>query len=486
MKKKSLKFNMLLNMIRSLTSIIFPLISFPYVSKVLGVDSLGEYNFATSVITYILLFAALGIEYYAVREGAKIRDDKEKISKFASQIFSINVISTICAYIILGVLIIGIPKFFEYRVLLCILGSQVLFTTLGINWIYSIYEEYTYITIRSTIVQILSIIAMFVFIKTPNDVLAYAVITVIASAGANIFNFIFSRRYCKIKFVLSIDWKKHLKPILILFGMAAAATIYANTDMVMLGFIKGEYSVGIYSFSMKIHNIIKTVLAAAVIVSIPRLSMLLGQKRNDEANTVAKSIYSTMLTLLVPCIVGLIVLSKELVYLLADQTFMPAIYSHIILCVTVFFSLGSYFWGQAVLVPSQKESWVFYVTVVSAVVNIILNFILIPIWGEVAAAITTLIAEIIGFACNYWKGHKYVKVENSVSLLLKVVAGCIPIVITAVALRFFINNIWIYIASTIMISVVLYVIVEILLKNETVNEIYAMLKRKLKGGETKA
>jgi O-antigen/teichoic acid export membrane protein len=147
--------------------------------------------------------------------------------------------------------------------------------------------------------------------------------------------------------------------------------------------------------------------------------------------------------------------------------------------------LGSYFWGQAVLVPSEKENWVFKVTLISAVVNVILNFALIPIWGEIAAAFTTLIAEIIGFICNYWEGRKYVKVNNSVSILIKISIGCLPIVACAVILRALINNMWIYIILTIGISVISYALVEILLKNETIYEMYEILKRKLKIGGTK-
>lgn len=480
MKQKSLKLNMLLNMIKSFTSIVFPLISFPYVSKILGVESLGAYNFSTSVITYIALLAALGIDYYAVREGAKVRDDKEKFSEFVHQVFSINLISTIFSYLVLGGLIIFVPKFFEYRVLLLILGSQVLFTTLGVNWIFSIYEEYTYITVRSIIVQFVSVIAMFLFIKTEEDVWVYATITVIASVGSNIFNFFFSRRYCNLKFTLHIDWKAHLKPILVLFGMGAAATVYANSDMIMLGFMKGEYSVGIYSVSMKIHTIIKLMLSSAVLVSIPRLSMLLGQKRKDEANAVASNVYATLMTLVVPGICGLIVLSREVVIILSDEAFGSAIYSHIILCFAMFFALGSYFWGQAVLVPSKKEHVVLKVTIWSAVVNIILNCIFIPIFSEVAAAFTTLIAELIGFIWNYREGHKCVQIKGTLKILLKIMLGCIPIIVCSVLLKCFIESMILYTVTLIVISALLYAVIEIVLKNEAVYEIYSSLKSKLK------
>ena len=372
-RQKSLKLNMLFNIIRNIANVIFPLISFPYISKILGAESLGRYNFATSIISYIALLAILGIEYYSIREGARIRDDKEKISEFVSQIFSINVLSTIFAYLVLGVLLFCVPKFAEYRILLLILGSQVIFTTLGVNWIYSIYEEYVYVSIRGIIVQIISIILMFIFIKSPADVEKYAIITVIASVGSNIFNFFFSRRYCKVKFVFSMNLRKHIKPILTLFAMYATATIYANSDMIILGFLCGEYAVGVYSVAVKIYNIVKLTLASATLVSIPRLSLYLSQNKQEEANAVANNVHSIMYTMVIPGIVGLIVLGEPIIMLISDVSYISALVPHMILSIAMFFNLGAYFWGQAVLVSANKENILLKSTIVCALINVFLN-----------------------------------------------------------------------------------------------------------------
>ena len=169
-KEKSLKINMILNAIKGIMSIVFPLISFPYVSKILGVENIGKYNFSNSIINYVVLFAGLGIATYAIREGARLRNKKEEIEKFSSEMFSINIISTVVAYIGLFILLIIVPKFHEYTSLLIILSLQVIFKTIGIEWIYSIYEDYAYITLRSIIFQVLSLILLFLFVKTQNDV----------------------------------------------------------------------------------------------------------------------------------------------------------------------------------------------------------------------------------------------------------------------------------------------------------------------------
>lgn len=145
----NLKFNMILNAIRGITKIIFPLISFPYASKVLGVEALGQYNYANSIISYIILIAGLGISTYAIREGSQLRDDKAKLEDFACQMFTINIFSTVFAYIVLLFIVASVRQLTEYSILIWLLSIQVGLGTIGVEWIYSIYENYLYITIRS-------------------------------------------------------------------------------------------------------------------------------------------------------------------------------------------------------------------------------------------------------------------------------------------------------------------------------------------------
>ncbi len=216
-KEKSLKTNMVLNGIKGLMSIVFPLISFPYISKVLGVDNLGRYNFANSIISYFILMAGLGVSTYAIREGSKLRDDVDKFNVFANEIFTISVLSTAASYLLLFICMILVPKFHEYTSLLVILSLQVGFRTIGIEWIYSIFEDYAYITVRSILFQFISLLLMFVMIRTPNDVNAYAMITVISSVGANLLNYIHARKTCKVEITTKVQWKKHIKPIMVLF-----------------------------------------------------------------------------------------------------------------------------------------------------------------------------------------------------------------------------------------------------------------------------
>ena len=273
---------MLLNAVKGLMAVIFPFITFPYISNILGVEGLGRYNFASSIASYIVLIAMLGIPTYAIREGSRVREDKEKFAKLSDQIFTINIFSAIFAFVVLAILLLVVPKLQGYTALILILASQIIFTAFGTEWMYSIYEEYAFITIRSIVFQILSIILLFLFVKTENDVNIYAVISLVSTSGANVFNYFYAKKYHRVRLTKNVEFKKHLKPIMLLFAMAATVTIYVNSGTTILGFMSGDEAVGIYSVSAKVYTIIKNVVASVVIVSIPRISALLGGEKKEE------------------------------------------------------------------------------------------------------------------------------------------------------------------------------------------------------------
>ena len=476
---KSLKLNMVLNGIKGLMSILFPLISFPYVSRVLGVDSLGRYNFSASVISYFILLAGLGISTYAIREGAKIRENKASFEHFANQMFTVNIISTAISYILLLLLMLTVGKFRSYWDILTALSIQVAFTTIGVDWLYSVYEDYLYITIRSIAFQVLSIFSLFIFVKDSGDVVPYALISVLANAGSGTLNFIRSRKYCHIRPVGKVDWKKHLKPILVLFAMSVTVTLYVSSDTTILGFLCDDHTVGIYSVSTKIYTIVKTLLSSVLVVSIPRLSAILGQKSKKEFNEVAADIYRTLITVLIPAIVGIIILRNQIVVVISGSEFLSATTSLAILSLALFFCLGAWFWGQCILVPLNEENTVFKITVISALTNVVLNFLLIPLWKENAAAFTTLIAEAISFfGCTFF-GKKYVSLTGVRETAVKVFVGCIGIVLVFFGVMRTIQNMYISTVVTVCLAIFVYFVIEILLKNESVWSIFNSIKAKI-------
>ncbi len=469
---------MLLITVNSILSAVFPFITFPYISRVLGVENIGKYNFAFTFVSYFVLIAGLGISTYAIREGASIRQSKADFKRFADQMFSINVCSTLVAYFLMVIVLFTVPKFRAYSNLSVIISFQILFTMLGLDWALTSYEDFLFVTIRNLVGNLLSIILLFVFVKNGNDLIKYTIIVVATTYGLNLINFFYTRRYYHPSFTLQINWSKHLKPIIVLFAMALTITVYVGSDITILGFFCNDRVVGYYSVSGKIYSAIKAVLSSVVLVAIPRLASLNDTTKRSEFTKQAEEVYKTLLTFVVPAIIGMIIFSKEIILMVAGEEFIEAVPSFIILSVTVFLCLSAYFWGQAVLVPLKKEKKVFIATIISAAANIILNIILIPLWQEKAAALTTLLSEGFAFVYCMTVGKKEVHLNGIYKTLGKIIIGCIAVIIVSVILKSFITNQIVALFASAMTSCVVYLIIELLMKNEVFSEAIQLLKSK--------
>lgn len=468
--KKSISVNAFLNSIRSILNILFPIITFPYVSHVLKVQGIGIYNFSSSIVSYFVLIAGLGIATYAIREGAKLRNNKEEISEFASEIFTINIVSTLISYLLLFICLLVFKKLRVYSTCILILSTQILFTTLGTEWIYQIYEDYSFITIRSIIFQLLSIFLLFIFVKKPQDYLNYAVISAFSIVGSNILNFVYARQYCRITITWNFNWRKHILPIMILFFANVANMIYINSDITVLGILKNDYIVGIYSVSAKVYSIVKTLISALLIVTVPRLAMLFGQKRVREYNSILTKLTNTLLILVLPASVGLFMLAREVVLIISGANYLKSTTSLRILCCAYVFSILSWILNDCVLIPAKRERSVLKSMSISAIINIAFNVIFIPVWNENAAAISTVMAEFSMLVVNYYSSKDLVRdIYFSKTMFKNFVTscvGCLGIIGICMLCDISYRSLILKTIISVILSVIIYFAILFLLKNK--------------------
>lgn len=480
MKRKSLGINAILNGIKTALAVVFPLITFPYVSGILSVNSIGAYNFSYSIVGYFELFAALGISTYAIREGAKIRDDYQKISDFASELFTINVFSTFIVYVLLFLAVAFVPQFQDYTDLILILSTIIFATTIGCEWVYSIYEEYLYITVRSIAAYVVSLILLFVLVKDSQDVVRYAIATAVATGGANLLYLVSRKKYCKIRFIklTKIHWKRHLKPILTIFGNTVTTTIYVNSDTIILGFLSSDYYVGLYSLPVKIYTVIKRMLAAVITVSISRLSNCWGNGKIKEFQDTAEKVCLALMTLAVPAVVGIIALSRDIILLISNEDYLAAQGALIILCFALIFSVFNWFFTSCILIPCHKEEKVLYATIVAAAINVGMNFILIPHFQHNAAAFTTLVAELVGLIIGIRNAKNIFSLRAVFKEIRAVIIGCVFIVLICYACAVFIDILILRILFSIAFSVLVYGAVLLLLKHSLALQVLRILKNR--------
>lgn len=477
--KRKLIWNSLIYAFKSVLGIVFPLITFPYTSNVLGAENIGKVEYANSISSYFIFLAALGITTYAVREGAKIRDDREALSQFSSELLTINLISSIIAYA--GILVVcNLPIFRTYKYLILINSVSILFTTLGMEWVYNIKEEFTFITIRYLIVQIISIIFLFSFVKTANDYYYYAIYIVLTSCGSNIINIFYLKKHVDLWKHRKLSLKKHLKPLLLLFSISITATIFANLDTTMLGIMRGDSEVGIYQAGLRIDKIVTTVIASLSVVVFSRSSYLLKEKnieRNEEYKKLIRSFNGLMMLASAPICIGLVAISKNVIgWLLSDEYSMSAIVLMIISFNVINSSVSRVF-GHQVLIGVGKDIVYFTSTVIALIVDIVINYFLIPSLGAIATAISTVVAcfvsnIIILIFSNKIIPVKYMIIEDAKYLLL-----CAPFLL----ISYFVNltkfSDALMTVIIIVSCVIYYLITLLLLKDPYIKELMGLLRK---------
>lgn len=469
--KDKLKINAALNVVKKTLLLIFPLITFPYISRVLGVENLGRFNYAYSIISWFVLFASLGIPIYSASYGARIRDDKEKSDKFVSDLVLISLVTTIIAYVVLIIMLVVPSDLQDYKSLLMILSVIIVGTTLGLDWYFVVYEEYFYITLRVIIVQIISLFLIFAFVHSYSDLLKYTWIFVFSQIGASVINIYIVRRRVKFKFDIS-SLKKHVKPILTTFALCMSSQIYINADMTMLGAMQGDYYTGLYSVSNKVYRVLKSLMAALYEAALPNLSNAIASEGMESFKGKINELLNTIIVFLIPAVCGVIATSSDIIYVVGGSEYMEASTSLAILGFSLLFAVLSGAFMYAVLLPMKLEKVTMQSMTVSAVVNIVLNFYFIPRYNINGAAITTAISEGIVFLwqCIYVSRYKILEVELSNVLQVALGSGCIFLccgLVSACGLPFIMS-----LLLKISGSVAVYALVLVVTKNKYLRKIF--------------
>ncbi len=467
----SVKKNIVLNILKTVVTIVAPLITYPYILRVLDVDDLGKYNFSLSVISYFTLLASLGISTYAVREGAGLKAIKGDVDGFISRIHIINWIFTAISLTLLGLSILFIPLLREYQTILLVQSLNIVFTTVGMDWVNNIDENFLYITLRTILFYTLSIIFIFVFVKTKDDFGLYVIINVLPIAITGILNYVHVRRNHLICFYKDLQIKEHMTPILVIFFSMVAITIYANSDMTMLGAMKNDYEVGIYSTAVKVYNIMKQLFSAIVIVILPRASSVLSDGKNDEYRKIVRSTINFMLVFLVPAVVGLIMLGQDIIWIIGGVKYAESVFPFMILSGALLFAMMANIFNTVICIPQKKEKKVLIATIVSASLNIGLNLFAIPALGATGAALTTLAAEFCVFFILFISIQDRSLLKQDIKDIIAIAVGSVFIVVLLLLLfRLSLGHLMEFVVG-IVASVPIYGLVLVFLKQSIIYEL---------------
>lgn len=401
-KRKSLKLNFIMNSILTMSNFIFPLITFPYVSRVLLPVGTGKVSFATSLISYFNMFAQLGIPTYGVRACAKVRDDRVELTRTAHELLFINIIMNVISYAVLVLSLIFIPRLSEDRMLYIVVSLTIILTSIGMEWLYKALEQYTYITIRSIFFKFIAVIAMFLLVHEQSDYVIYGGISILAASASNVFNFINVRKYIDLKPVGGYKIKRHLKPVAVFFAMSCATTVYTHLDTVMLGFIATDEDVGYYNAAVRIKSILVSIVTSLGTVLLPRASYYVENGMIQEFWKISKKAINFVFLIASPMMVYFILFAKEGIFFLSGPAYAGSILPMQLIMPTLLFIGLTNILGIQILVPLCKEKIVLYSEIAGLLVDIVINAILIPRFTSAGAAIGTLVAEFIVLIVQYY------------------------------------------------------------------------------------
>ena len=480
MRNKSIRLNALLNIILTLSNIIFPLITFPYVSRILNPEGIGVVSFFSSIGNYGVLVASLGISTYGIRAVASIREDKNKRSRIVQELAVINIImSGLVTLLLLGMALV-IKQLSKESSLLLITSLTILSSPLALNWLYSGIEEYAYITKRSLIFKAFSLILIFLFVKKPADYVIYAGITLFSTLGSNILNVWHSRKFVYIKRYKNLEFKKHFKPMFYLFASLLAVNIYTNLDTVMLGFINGNEAVGYYSVASKVKWILLSLITSISAVLLPRLSFYISKKNTSKFNKMLKESSAVIFFIAIPLVAFFIVEAQNSIQLLGGEKYISATLSMQILMPILVISGFSNITGNQILIPMNRERYFMFAVSLGALVNLGLNLILMPKLGIIGASMATLFAELTQMTVQFIYSYKYlagnISKNNLRNVILATVIATIILIVVESRIVLATPFLSLFIAGSTFFSIYLGIL--LLLKEEVTIQLLQFIKLK--------
>ena len=474
----NIKRNFIYNLAYQLTIVILPLVTIPYVSRVLSPEGIGINSFTNANTQYFILFGTLGISLYANKTIAVIRDNKMKLRKTFWEIFSIQVIGCLISYIIFFITLVQNK---DYGIYYLLQGFMILSYAIDISWYFIGIEDFKKASIRSILIRICSVILVFVFVKKSTDLWKYIFInTFINFVGQLIMWRYLDKEIINIKHIKKMGIKKHLLPVIGLFVPQIATQVYMVLDKTMTGLMTSTIEVGYYDQSQKIVRVVLAIVTSLGVVMLPRMSNLLANDKEDEAVYFLQKSFRFISFLAIPLAFGIIAISNRFIPIFLGQGYEKVVLLTIISSMMIIIiGLGNVFGTQYLLAKNRVREYTISV-IVGAILNFTLNLVLIPKLFSVGAVISTVIAELVIaviqacysreiLSCNWIKGILKYWASGFIMLVVVVGVGSLKL------------NEGVVLLLQILIGAITYFAIIIILKDSMILEFIMEIKYKFTG-----
>ncbi|OFI45907.1 hypothetical protein BG262_06430 [Floricoccus penangensis] len=390
--------------------LILPLITVPYVSRVLGSEGVGINAFTNSIISYFILFGSIGINLYGNRTIAYIRNDKEKISQTFWEIAFLRMITITLSYIIF---LIFLALVSNYKVYYFYQSFLIIAAGLDISWFFMGIEDFKKTITRNTIVKIISLMAIFTFVKTSSDVGIYILILSLSILFGNLTLWPYMKKLVNKPDFSKLNLKKHIKPSLALFVPQVATQVYLVLNKTMLGFYSGVEATGYYENTDKIVKIVLAVVTATGTVMLPRVANIFANGDKDGVKRYLYKSFDFVSAICYPMALGLAAIApKFTIWFLSDEFAVTAKLLPVLSLVIILIGWSNVL-GTQYLLPTNQNRYFTTSVVVGALANLSLNLFLIPSHGVYGAIWATVISEFLVTAVQVY----YVRTNLNIKIL---------------------------------------------------------------------
>ena len=388
--------NYLYNLSYQILTIILPIITVPYVTRIFTSEALGNYVFYNSIVSYFSLFAMLGIGVYGTKQIAAASD----VSSTFWNIYAIQLIASILAISVYVIAIFSIPQL--GGVIPLIVGITLFAKMIDISWLFSGKEDFKKITIRNVVTRIIGVISIFTFVKSSDDLYLYVFLIVIFDFLGQFVMWMPAKKFIKRPSFNTKIMKKNLHPIVLLFLPQVAISLYVVLDRTLLGLLGSYSDVGIYEQGQKLISILLKVVSSLGVVMLPRVANLLSERRDKEAQNMVKFSFILYNLIIFPMIFGLIAVNEVFVKLFLGKNFQDVKYVLYVIVFNIMFVGWTNILGYQVLVVRNKNKEFMLSTTIPAFVSVAVNIAVIPFFGYIGASITSVVVEILVFAIQWY------------------------------------------------------------------------------------
>lgn len=471
---KSIKFNFIMNFILTVSNFLFPLITFPYVSRVLLPEGTGKVAFALSIVSYFTIFASFGVATYGIRAIAQVRDDKERLSKTMHELLFINIISMTIVYVALAIAILVVPKFAMEKELFWVTSLFILFTIVGVEWLYKGLEKYQYITVRTIVFKIASLFLVFLFVKEKSDYIIFAFISIFAIVGSGVLNLINSRKLINYTLYSEYEFKKHLKPMFVLFLTSMAIAIYTSLDEGLLGLLSSPEQVGYYNAAVRVKGILFTLITSLGVVLLPRLSYYVENHMETEFHEALAKSTNFIIVIAASVVIFFTLFAKETILILAGENYSESIIPLQIVVWALILSAITNILGIQILLPLKQDKQLLFSVLCAATVDVIANFLLVPKLAAVGTALSVIAAELSVLIVQIIILRQYIKILFSGLQLHKIIIALLIAIACALFVREIVVNtstLIIFLCSS-SVFFLAYFIILLLLKEKFIMYVY--------------